>query len=854
MDSCLTWPGKSADPETGISHPAVYHMLDVAAVADRLLVGAGFDRSQHQGLVLLAALHDLGKIGNRFRDMIKDGETQGDRHWQVSMAWFAHFDRDVLDPLLGGHCQTRFALYAAAAGHHGGPPEAADMGGGGNWQRMVKGAGPQAETDARRVIQEFSALWPEASLEALEFGYEDAGRDWRRSAPILSRWFTGLVSVADWVGSNTTWFPATAAEPDIAGYLLIARERADVALQMSGLCGASPSQRDAGKLFAFDTFSPMQRAVLAAELPAGQTLAVIEDSTGSGKTEAALMLAHRMLQVGKGDGLFFALPTMATANAMWTRLTALGPMFDGKPSFALAHSRARLHHAFRDLQGRTMSEPEPDTITCAEWFADGRRKALLAQIGVGTIDQMLLGVLPTRYYALRLYALSRKILVVDEAHDYDPFMQAELEALLTFHAMLGGSAILMTATLPLGMRARLIRAFQSGAARPNVTDLPDHYPQVAVIGDTAQISAVEPVAVTVRRVTVERLDTLDACLDILTDAAQRGAACAFVRNSVDEAIATVTALRARGVNAMLHHARFALWDRLRNEGHVMETFGKAASAGARRGRVIVSTQVLEQSLDVCFDVMVSDLAPMGALIQRAGRLWRHKRERPVDGPLLRVLSPDPQQVSDEHWSRDLLGQGWYVYPVPVQWRTATALFAAGCIDAPKGLRPLIEAVDGAANPDVPRVLDRAETERLGEIGAKRAHASLNLLKPGQSYHDDLQVWSDERFPTRLGPEHVILVLARTTADGTLIPYAPVENGDVARAWALSEVSLAKRRYEQTEGVDQSAPEIAAIRKGWKVWKERTHFVCPIGDDSAITDGLHYDAECGLVALAPHARG
>ncbi|XBQ00521.1 MAG: CRISPR-associated helicase Cas3' [Roseitalea porphyridii] len=852
MMTCLTWPGKSADPQTQIRHAAVHHMLDVGAVADRLLGAADFPRPLHHALALLAALHDLGKIGERFRAMIERGETQGDRHWQVSMAWFAHFDAGVLGPLLGGHPQLRFQLYAAAAGHHGGPPEPADMQGGANRQRMVREAGARAEADARQVIDALSRLWPEASLDALQFDLDDSGGDWRLCAPVLSRWFTGLVSLADWVGSNTEWFPAIAAGPDVAGYFAGARARASRALEASGLAGASPSRREAASLFAFDAFSPMQRAALAADLPAGQSLAVIEDATGSGKTEAALMLAQRMMQAGKGEGLFFALPTMATANAMFTRLTALGAMFDGQPSLALAHSRARWHEGFRALQGRRAGEP--DAMSCADWFADGRRKALLAQIGVGTIDQALLAVLPTRYFGLRLHALSRKILIVDEAHDYDPYLQAQLERLLTFHAMLGGSAILMTATLPVGMRARFVRAFQHGASRTDMPDLPDAYPQFALIGGTARSSPVEPVAATVRRVEVRRLDALDAALDVLVEHAGKGAACAFLRNSVDEAIAAVAALRARGVEAMLHHARFALCDRLANEDKVLATFGKQSSPEARRGQVIVGTQVLEQSLDIDFDVMVSDLAPMGALIQRAGRLWRHRRERPVEGPVLHVLAPDPDDVPDANWSRELLGRGWHVYPPPVQWRTAHALFAAGRIDAPDGLRALIEAVDGEAAPAVPAVLEQAENEWLGAIGAERSLAGQNLLDPYEDYSGDQNIWSDEVFPTRLGPEQVTLVLARREEGGALVPWAKIENGDVARAWALSEVGLARRRWEQTGGVDQSAPEIAAIRKDWKMWKEGRYFLCPVGEDGAITDDLQYDKGCGLFAGVPQARG
>ena len=354
--SLLAWPGKSADPDSRVRHPAVYHMLDVAAVADVLLRRADFAEPVHQALVLLTALHDIGKIGNRFRVMIEEGETQGDRHWEVSMAWFSHFDADVLGQILGSDAHARMPLYAAAAGHHGGPPDGGMNGAG--WRRMVKNAGDEAARDALAVIEVFAELFPDAALGDLELDFDDTSADWRKSAHAISWWLNGLVSAADWVGSNTTWFPATSPDHTIDEYWQLARNRASLALDQSGLVGATPSKIPTTRLLAFDALTPMQQAVLDAGLPSGPMAAVIEDATGSGKTEAALMLAHRMMQAGKGEGLFFALPTMATANAMFPRLAAMGAMFEGKPSLALTHSRAWLHKGFQELQGRTRGEPD----------------------------------------------------------------------------------------------------------------------------------------------------------------------------------------------------------------------------------------------------------------------------------------------------------------------------------------------------------------------------------------------------------------------------------------------------------------------------------------------------------------
>ena len=323
-----------------------------------------------------------------------------------------------------------------------------------------------------------------------------------------------------------------------------------------------------------------------------------------------------------------------------------------------------------------------------------------------------------------------------------------------------------------------------------------------------------------------------------------------MRNSVDEAIAAAEALRERGVDAMLHHARFAMCDRLANEARVLATFGKQATD--RGGKVVVGTRVLEQSLDVDFDVMVSDLAPMGALVQRAGRLWRHMAlrpalSRPVAGPRLHVLSPDPDEVRDARWSHDLLGLGWFVYPPPVQWRTAHALFDAGTIDAPDGLRDLIEAVEDGG--DLPKPLLDAEADSLKALTGKCTLGQQNTLDPLCDYRSATGIASDETFPTRIGPKQVTLVLVNRRDDSTLAPYAGGEVDD-ARAWALSEVSMSETRWERSGGVDQSAPEIAAVQRDWPTWKDRRHFVCPVGKNGVIVPDVVYDRKASLVTGAP----
>ena len=829
------WPGKSSPSG---EHPAIWHMLDVGACAERLIAKhrafAGLSSDQLRAFVVLVALHDVGKISATFRGVIRHRRRGAYRHWMLSDVLL----RRILDPVLGqafgGDINARGELYAAVSGHHGGPERSNDRH---EIARRKMAIGTEAEDAARSWTSLLLELLPGGLLEGLD----------QRAARRLSWALSGLTVAADWVASNVQWFPPASSDVMPEDYLKRARAQSGHAVRQAGLGGTPLTQaNDARSLTGMPELRPMQNAAADAELPHGPALALLEDATGSGKTEAALILAYRMMASGHARGLFFALPTMATANAMFGRMVnAASRLFAEPPSLTLVHGRSYLHPGFRALVGAE-DDPTPEA-GCARWLADDRRRSLLAEIGVGTIDQALMGVLPTRFSTLRLFGLTDRILIVDEAHAYDPYMQRQLETLLKMQAMNGGSAIVMTATLHLEMRQEFADAFRAGlGCRTAALDHAD-YPALAIVGTESRADAVAPAPATCRSVGVERIENADAAVELLAASARIGAACVWVRNAVDDAIAAVHALRARGCSTHLLHARFALGDRLRHEDAVLDRFGRAGNH--RAGQVLVSTQVVEASLDLDFDVMVSDLAPIGALIQRGGRLWRHMDRRPastrpVAGPRLTILSPDPDDVTDELWLNDILDRGAYVYRHDDQWRTARAVFDAGAIRAPEGLRALIEAVHGPDAPQVPEPLEQAENEHVGDRLGDAALAQQNVVIPEDGYLKGTKggVWSDERFPTRLGEEEATLVLARRELDG-LHPWWTDEE-EPSRAWTLSEVRCTRRRLPEALP-DQSAEDIARLKATWPRGKRDYLTVCPVSENGVICAGLRYDPQWGL---------
>ena len=795
------WGKARSDTDEGPGfHPLAWHLLDVAAVFDYLLdipdLAGGIPPGWRRMLVFLAALHDVGKFTRSFQALAPEhwpavfgqfrGRIGAPRHDTLGWMILSGKLRADLEACLPGWGDRQLdPLLRAVTGHHGRPPEE-DAG-----RLLPEIFCPACERAVRDLLSDLRSLLAPPPV----------ARPTTAEAKRLSWLVAGLVNLADWIGSANPPFSYERSDAyDLPAYWALAQGRAGEAVAASGLLPATIAPAGGLRTLFPDIRdpSPMQAWAETVALPAGPCLVLIEDATGSGKTEAALLLAHRMMAEGRAGGLFFALPTMATANAMFGRLGAsYRRLFASgtKPSLVLAHGRTALHDGFRSSilpaapPTAEVGEEgaEPAGPSCAAWIADDRRKAFLAEIGAGTIDQALLATLPSRHAALRLLGLSRQVLIVDEAHANDPYMREELCGLLRFQAALGGSAIVLSATLPQALRRALADAFAEGRGGDLVGTA---YPLVTVV--SAAAAAEYPVVLrsaSARRVAVRRLPDADSVIDAIT-AAPADTAIAWVRNTVDDAIAASDALRERGREVILFHARFAMADRLAVESTVLARFGKRAHGP--RAAIVVATQVIEQSLDLDFDLMVSDLAPIDLLIQRAGRLWRHERKaRPVAGPELLVLSPEPVADPQADWLRKLLPGSAAVYPDPaLLWRSARILFAAGAIVTPTDMRTLIEPVY-AKGADVPVGLQDKSDRAAGKDAAAAGLGRINVLNPEDGYCRGNDGWEDDvRTPTRLSEGHVLAWLARME-NGRVLPWASADSP--ARAWALSEVSVRANR-------------------------------------------------------------
>lgn len=803
-------------------HPLLAHAIDVAAVAQELGFPANVPRST---LGFLVALHDIGKLSECFQAKVPSAwpcpplpplsGASSDRGHDTSgfhLLSDAALDSEF-DQVLPDWCASeRSVLWRALAGHHGRPPsETAPLA-----SQLGRQALPLARTFIRVMRDCFSPEpWPLPETEA-----EVIHAAWR---------IAGATVLADWIGSSQRFFPYVTTQTlhDPRRYLDdTARPRARDAIQAAGVATASNAPFEGcAVVLGTRAPTPLQRWAEQTALPEGPSLTVIEDMTGAGKTEAALILAHRLMAAGRAEGIFIALPTMATANGMYGRMRgAYRRLFrsDSRPSLVLAHGHAELDTAFRTtILGDMREEPGPAGETagveCAAWLADDRRASLLAQVGVGTIDQALLSVLPVRHAPLRQRGLARKVLVIDEAHAFDPYMREEMLALLRFQAALGGSAIVLSATLTHRLRQKMVAAFQDGLGAKPIALSSIAYPLATLAGGTALTETPCELRDGLGRFTpFQRIEDATAAMDEIALAHSCGAAVAWIRNTVDDAIAAADGLRRRGIEPLVFHARFAMVDRLAIETEVLRRFGPVSSP-ADRACVLVATQVIEQSLDLDFDLLVTDLAPADLLIQRAGRLWRHRERvaRPLLEPKVLLLSPEPVAAPDGDWLRDH-GGTLAVYRDPaLLWRSARAVLGAGGIDAPSGLRALIESAGDET--DVPAALAPKAERAGGRAMAEAQTTRQNVLSPHSPYSCQAGAWAEDiHTPTRLEDQPQITLRLARRKGGRLVPYA--HDPDERRAWAMSEVSVAASRLTLSPLDEETLALQFQARSTWGKWE------------------------------------
>ncbi len=822
-------------------HPLILHMLDVAACVDAILMREPQSTRSRMAaclgmewedarpwLLLVSACHDLGKACPGFQHKWSGAPGHGLKmprspNTRINHAFVSQI---VLSDFLcdRGWPQALADLVADAVGcHHGcrAAPTTLDRLGG-----DARGLGGNDWSQARRDLLEailglFKPSTPpdKKQLSGPEF-------------MLLS----GITSFADWIGSNEEWFGFGNPEDccELNQWFQNRRTLAEEALEGIGWevrAPLSPDSKTFEDVFGFPP-RPLQQAVAdALKVLTEPAILLVEAPMGEGKTEAAFF-SHLELQRQFGHrGLYVALPTKATGNAMFLRTLEFlrNQGSNRKLDLQLLHGATLLNESFQDLRIASIHDPESGGETRAsEWFTH-KKRALLSEYGVGTVDQALLPILPVRHHFVRLWGLANRVVVFDEIHAYDAYTGTLLIQLIRWLRALGSSVVLLSATLPPSFRRKL-----AGVVGVDLPECEPDYPRLSVLRSGA-LDQRHFVADPARRRTVRLLHIppdLPGMRSAMEEYLTRSGIGLILVNTVQRAQdmyrhfpageplehegRNVGKRLSDGIEVFLFHARFPADNRQQREELVLKLFGKSSDREGRK--LLIATQVAEQSLDLDFDWIATDLAPIDLVLQRAGRLWRHERgpSRPLAEPTLMVAGIDgcePPSFGKPLW--------WgAVYREDVLLRTWSVLSKKEQLTLPDEIDALVQAVY-EERVEMPECLrDRLENAMItadGEAMALTGQANQAII----GLPDDASWNQPERFvlydedepgvhrtlmaQTRVGEDSVVAIPLGSEDD-----YSPAMTPDFdrAREWALRALSLSRK------GPVRKLREMG-IPEGWK---------------------------------------
>lgn len=494
---------------------------------------------------------------------------------------------------------------------------------------------------------------------------------------------TGLLIMADWISSNTKYFPLFSVYEDINVDLKM-RAREGFFNWYKTEAWKASYNFDYKETFKdrFGFYPNKQQEIFIKTIinTKDPGIFIFEAPMGMGKTEAALSGVETLAQKKGASGMFFALPTQATSNGIFPRvnswLESIINDFEDSLSLRLVHGKAYLNPDFeklaRNIDPDAKIEDNPSVVV-NEWFS-GKKSAMLDDFIVGTIDQFLLLSLKQKHLFLRHLAFSKKVLVIDEVHAYDTYMSQYLYQAIRWMGSYNVAVIILSATLPANKREELIKEYLIGKgikARKQIHDrqIPvDTYPLITY-NDGANIKYEDEFDnLDKKKIKVNKIDE-DSLLDLLK--------VLYNDNEGNIGIIVNTVKKAQdiakhieeifGVDSFeLIHSRFIDTQRIKKEEKLLKMIGKKANRPSRK--IYIGTQVIEQSLDIDFDVLITELAPIDLILQRAGRLQRHniKRDDYYKNPTLYVMGSsenfDFDEASSFVYSPYLLARSQYFLP------------------------------------------------------------------------------------------------------------------------------------------------------------------------------------------------
>ncbi len=787
------------DPEHGLVRPLWAHLLDVGGAAlilwqrslsPRLRRTIARDLGLEEEiagkwLALFIALHDIGKAIPFFQGLHAPSRAR------LEAEGFA-FERFEQTPLHHGHASIAILyryfkkmwpddpapemLYALTGYHHGrlAPRR--------QWRDAARmRRGPLGDERWQQA--------QEALLEAVKQAWV-GGDPWPEGL-LKTEWkawglpFAGWVTLADWIGSMAECFNRRCpkADDDLQTYAQAIEPEIACALEASGLLYGACLQPFTSFKEAFGFAPRPLQAIMERDVPIADEpmLVLVEAPTGEGKTEAAFYLTTRLFgATSMRNGLYVAMPSQATSNQLFMRLQdflrrAHDPA-SGPANLRLVHGQALLVEAQEKLithphvwlstydhevPSLTLSVP----VTTLGWFLP-KKRGLLAPYGVGTVDQTFLGVLFARHFFLRMYGLAGKVVIFDEVHAYDTYMSELFLLLLRWLRSVGAHVIVLSATLPEQTRKAIFEAWTS---QTEGGDGGAPYPVCWVV-TSSQTQLLPFKATFEQKVTLEWGDPQpEAVVQRALSAYREGACVGIIVNTVRRAQAVYRLLRDTEAarNCHLLHARFPFEEREQREKEILTCFGK--NRPEKTGAILVATQVAEQSLDLDFDYLITDLVPIDLLLQRRGRLHRHPGKQRPDAYSRARLCILTAEAGENPFPPVAEQGGGTVYSTALLYLTWLTLTIRKSLHLPDDYRTLIEAVyarkvldEVSLRPEQQAKLQEALQKEENEQQQARLQAwqrripepdhlekLVELTYPALAEEDEVQVHRDFRALTRL---------------------------------------------------------------------------------------------------------
>jgi CRISPR-associated endonuclease/helicase Cas3 len=593
-------------------------------------------------LKFLALVHDIGKVSPAFQKKTS-GNFELDNYieerlfskgfgWDKSTLSVANFSHGGLGQFVLEERGIDSSVSCIIGGHHGKFMYCENVG------SYIKANGLEEPW-----ISERNKIF-EKALEVSEISESEIKS--LKLPKTLQVLFTGLLITADWVASNTDIFPLISAdvEADFTDRFENAKIKiSEIFKALIWDWNVINADIIFNNRFKFSPNSFQENTVSIAKEIENPGIFIIEAQMGCGKTEAALACAEIFAEKRKLDGLYFALPTQATSNAMFSRIQKWVETFQQKTTIILSHGKAQFNENYRKIMSSNVYEEEQKEqfAYVNSWFT-GRKRNLLANAVVGTVDTLLMTALNQKHVTLRHLGLANKVVIIDECHAYDAYMSVYLERVLYFLAKYKIPVIILSATLPYNTRSKLVSAYLSANSKQEFYSENIEYPLVTYTDGTDVFSG-SPDKNTDKKEIKINLSDNDDILEILKEKLLNGGSAGVIVNTVKRAQAVYDSIKEIFPNTLLLHSRFLANHRTEKENFLLEKIGKNNVLENGETFVVIGTQVIEQSLDIDFDFMITDICPADLLFQRIGRLHRHsQRKRPenLKNPECVVLKSD----------------------------------------------------------------------------------------------------------------------------------------------------------------------------------------------------------------------